>query len=172
MLPPGLHALLEAPAIPTLLLLHLICLPSPRSPEAADAYLSSLASSSGPAGGLLPGSSSGSINGDYTNIGPAGSEGGGPGSAAAAGAAATIPLHFPAWREVSGAAADRLLAVPHDMAVMAGAVLPGVTARSLAEVRQHVVVCGMHDVAAAQSTPVANSSAGTPGALCFAAPNL
>ncbi|WIA29864.1 hypothetical protein OEZ86_012333 [Tetradesmus obliquus] len=104
------------------------------NPKAADAYLSSLASSSGPSAGLLPGSSSGSISGDYAAMmSSGGSDAGGPGSAAAAAAAAS-PLHFPAWREVAGPAAERLLVLPPGMALMAGVTLPGVTARSLAEV--------------------------------------
>ncbi|KAF6255873.1 hypothetical protein COO60DRAFT_168881 [Scenedesmus sp. NREL 46B-D3] len=105
------------------------------NPEAADAYLSSLGAGCGPGGSLLQGSSSGSLNGDLRRQGSAGGSDGSSGTCVGTCVGSVAgPLHFPAWHEVGGAAAERLLTVPEDMAEMAGAVLPGVSARTLAEV--------------------------------------
>jgi hypothetical protein len=116
----------------TLSLLFIVCFVPCCSPEAADAYLSSLAAGSGPGASLLPRSGSSSLSGEPLFC-RQGSSAGSDSSAAAGGG--TGPLAFPGWREVCGPAAERLLAVPGDMALMAGAVLPGVSPRTLAEVR-------------------------------------
>lgn len=121
--------------------------PPPCSPEAAESYFISLAGNSSSSlrdvGSLTsstytsgeldsPLAAGSSVTGRFSQRALAAPNGSGSAAAGALG-----PDHFPAWREVSGPSASALLAVPGDMTVMAAVELPGITARTLAEVSRH-----------------------------------